>query len=215
MSSCGITGQVHKKNSTLQICPYKEIQCLKGTKYIEVITNRGKIIFELDGESSPLTSGNFLDLANRGVYNGTIFHRVIKSPMPFIVQGGDPLSKNIKANKNLLGTGNFIDPKKGNSRFIPLEIKLKNEDSPRYNQLLTNQDQFRRIQLMHVRGSLAMARSESMGSASSQFYIVLRDLPELDGRYSVFGKVVKGMDIVDKIKEGDYILRVKNKVDHN
>ena len=54
-----------------------------------------------------------------------------------------------------------------------------------------------------------MARSESLDSASSQFYIALRDLPELDGRYAVFGKVVEGMNVVDSLEEGDYIIGFK------
>ena len=51
---------------------------------------------ELDGDSSPVTSGNFLDLVNKGVYERTVFHRIIKTPFPFVIQGGDPLSKDPK-----------------------------------------------------------------------------------------------------------------------
>ncbi|KGG12118.1 MULTISPECIES: peptidylprolyl isomerase [Prochlorococcus] len=197
-------------NSSNNFCINKTIQCINTTHTIEMVTNKGVITLEIDGKSAPLTVGNFLDLINRGVYKHTTFHRVINDPIPFVIQGGDPMSKKLKTNKNIIGTGHFINPEKGNARFIPLEIKLRNETLPRYNQLISSQDDFSRIILTHQRGSLSMARSESLNSASAQFYISLRDLPELDGRYAVFGKVVKGINVLNKIKEGDYIINVKS-----
>ena len=66
------------------------------------------------------------------------FHRVIKIPTPFILQGGDPSSRDPNTPKIKYGKGSFIDPVSGQARFIPLEIKLKTEDAPRYNQLITS-----------------------------------------------------------------------------
>ena len=65
------------------------------------------------------------------------------------------------------------------------------------------------IELMHKRGYLSMARSKELNSASSQFYILLKTLPELDGRFAAFGKVISGMNIVDLIQEGDLIIEAK------
>ena len=90
-----------------------------------------------------------------------------------------------------------------------MEIKLKGEESPRYNQLVTNPRELSELQLLHQRGSVAMARSQRLNSASAQFYIALKPLPELDGRYSVFGRIIEGMHIVNYIKEGDLILKTK------
>ena len=59
--------------------------------------------------------------------------------------------------------------------------------------------------LNHERGSVAMARSQAPDSASAQFYVALRPLPELDGRYAVFGRVIEGLDVVDQIEQGDRI----------
>ena len=70
----------------------------------------------------PLTSGNFIDLVEQGVYDGTAFHRVVRSPSPFVVQGGDPQSKDPNFPVQRLGTGNFVDPKTKQPRYIPLEI---------------------------------------------------------------------------------------------
>jgi peptidyl-prolyl cis-trans isomerase B (cyclophilin B) len=63
------------------------------------------------------------------------------------------------------------------------------------------------LSLNHERGSVAMARSQAPDSASAQFYIALKPLPELDGRYAVFGKVIEGMDVVDEIRQGDRITK--------
>ena len=65
--------------------------------------------------------------------------------------------------------------------------------------------------LRHERGAVAMARSQSPDSASAQFYVALRPLPELDGRYAVFGRVVDGLDVVDAIEQGDRITKVSLK----
>ena len=164
---------------------------------------------ELDGENSPVTAGNFLDLINKGVYEKTVFHRVIRNPAHFVVQGGDPMSKDPNNPKINYGKGSFIDPKNGQVRFVPLEIKLKTEESPRYNQLITNPKQLSELQLKHKKGSLAMARSQAPNSGSSQFYIALKPLPELDGRYSVFGKILEGINVLDEIREGDVIINTK------
>ena len=71
---------------------------------------------------------------------------------------------------------------------------------------MTSPTQQQRLKLPHERGSLAMARSSDPNSASAQFYIALRALPELDGRYAVFGRVTKGMDVVDQINQGDKLI---------
>lgn len=91
---------------------------LKGKATVEMIVNGSPIIIEVDGDQAPITAGNFIDLVERGVYNGLTFHRVVKQPQPFVVQGGDPLGN---------GTGGFTDPATKKPRNIPLEIKLKDE----------------------------------------------------------------------------------------
>jgi peptidyl-prolyl cis-trans isomerase B (cyclophilin B) len=65
----------------------------------------------------------------------------------------------------------------------------------------------RQLALVHQRGALAMARSADPNSASAQFYVALQALPELDGRYAVFGRVSEGMEVIDRIEQGDRIIR--------
>ncbi len=190
-----------------KVCSQGISYCLKGKAQVGLYTTHGLIIIELNGNAAPLTSGNFLELISKGVYNKTTFHRVINHPLKFIVQGGDPLTKEPNTDKSNFGKGKFIDPITGKERLIPLEIKLKGETEPRYNKLILKPKNLLQLEVKHLKGSIAMARSESLNSGSSQFYITLRKLPELDGRYTVFGKVIKGIKILNEIQEGDKIIR--------
>jgi peptidylprolyl isomerase len=121
-----------------------------------LITSMGNITIELY-DDMPITSGNFKNLVLNGVYDGTIFHRVVHN---FVIQGGDASAKGI------------------NVPTIPDELPNKHSN---------------------VRGSVAMAKTSAPNSATSQFYINLKDNLHLDSNYSVFGIVVEGMDIVDAI----------------
>ena len=95
--------------------------------------------------------------------------------------------------------------------MIPLEIKFRSEQQPRYSRVSTNPAELDDLVLRHERGAVAMARSPSPDSASAQFYVALRPLPELDGRYAVFGRVVDGMEVVDAIQQGDRITKAELK----
>jgi peptidyl-prolyl cis-trans isomerase B (cyclophilin B) len=188
-------------------CATSSTPCLSGTAVVSLETSRGSVELLLDGASAPLTAGNFVDLVRRGVYNGTVFHRVVREPVPFVVQGGDPASANPATPISQYGTGNFVEPGTGESRLIPLELKLNKEKEPRYGELITSPLAGRDLALTHQRGALAMARSGDPNSASAQFYVALEALPELDGRYAVFGRVTKGMDVIDGIQQGDRLIR--------
>ena len=80
--------------------------------------------------------------------------------------------------------------------MIPLEIKFRSENQPRYSRISTNPADLDGLVLNHERGAVAMARSQAPDSASAQFYVALRPLPELDGRYAVFGRVVEGLSLI-------------------
>jgi len=187
-------------------CGSGGVPCLQGTAVVELKTSKGTVELSLDGAAAPLTAGNFVDLVRRGVYNNTLFHRVVREPIPFVVQGGDPQSANPNTPVDLLGTGSYVDPGNGQPRLIPLELFLSGDSSPRYGEVLAGPGQQSRLRLQHQRGAVAMARSADPNSASAQFYIALKALPELDGRYAVFGRVTKGMEVVDRISQGDKLI---------
>ena len=152
------------------LAPVSEPAADANDEPVAVITTKfGKIVIELADQDAPLTTANFKKLIGDGFYNGTTFHRVIPG---FMIQGGDPNSKG--ANRKTHGLG-------GPGYTIPAEIKRK-----------------------HVRGSVATARlgdesNPSRASSGSQFFICVADCPSLDGGYTVFGKVIRGMDVADRI----------------
>jgi peptidyl-prolyl cis-trans isomerase B (cyclophilin B) len=156
------------------------------------IAKRGKITIELDQKASPKTVAHFLELVNRKFYNGILAHRVRKG---FMVQAGDPMTKTIdpatlvgKSDEELgaMGVGSGGSGPKGTNKNIPFESN----------------------DLTHETGTLAMARSQERDSADSQFFINLVPNHRLDGDYCVFGKVTKGMDVVNKIQQGDKIASI-------
>ena len=80
---------------------------LEGTATVELKVNGSPIIVKVNGNDAPITAGNFVDLVERGVYDGLVFHRVVKEPQPFVVQGGDPQGKDRNFPVSRLGTGGF------------------------------------------------------------------------------------------------------------
>jgi peptidyl-prolyl cis-trans isomerase B (cyclophilin B) len=178
----------------------KNLPRLEGKATVVMTVKGSPITIEVDGTNAPVTAGNFVDLVQRGVYDGTVFHRVVRDPQPFVVQGGDPQSKDPKVPVSRLGTGGFIDPDTKNERYVPLEIKVKGEEGIVYSKTVTKPPV-----LTHKLGAVAMARSQQPDSASSQFYFALADLAFLDGNYAVFGNVTEGFDVVNKIQQGDRI----------
>ena len=131
-----------------------------------VTTPHGNITIRFFEDIAPEHVTSFKKLTRQGFYNGTTFHRVIPG---FMIQGGDPLSKN-QEQRHLHGTG-------GPGYSIPAEFSDRK----------------------HTRGIVSAARSANPNSAGSQFFIMVANSPHLDGKYSVFGQVTEGMDVVDKI----------------
>ncbi len=198
-------------NNTSSKKMFDNLPKLQGNAKVELVVNGSPIIIEVNGNDAPITAGNFVDLVDKGVYDGLAFHRVVKEPQPFVAQGGDPQGKDPNFPASRLGTGGFIDPETGEKRVIPLEIKLKGEEEAVYSKALGRSAGLSAppVELKHDRGAVAMARSQAPDSASSQFYIALADLEFLDGDYAVFGKVLSGMDVVDGIEQGDRIESAK------
>ena len=135
----------------------------------------GDVVIELFDTIAPNHVKRFKKLSDEKKYNGVAFHRVIEG---FMAQSGDVKYGNIDSgsyNPSLVGTGGSDYP------------DLKAEFS----------------ELPHERGTLSMARSNNPDSANSQFFICFKPAPFLDRQYTVFGKVIEGMEFVDKIKRGD------------
>lgn len=181
---------------------YSNLSQLKGRATIAFKTNKGDLTVVVDGYSAPVTAGNFVDLVQRGFYNGLEFTRSEES---YFLQTGDPVGKEV----------GFIDPETGKYRAIPLEILVQGEKEPTYGITLEEAGRYLDMPVLPFSsfGALVMARPESDDNgASSQIFFFLFD-PELtpagrnllDGRYSVFGYLTEGREILDKLKAGDKI----------
>ena len=142
----------------------EEIQHLAQTRVV-IKTSFGDIVLKFFPDVAPVHVKNFISLAEKGFYDGTVFHRVIPG---FMIQGGDPKSKDLR--KSGHGTG-------GPGYTIRAEFSKK----------------------PHNRGTLSMARMQDPNSAGSQFFICVARTKFLDGKYTVFGEVVSGLEVVDKI----------------
>lgn len=163
-------------------------------------TVKGTIRFELYPASAPKTVENFITLANKGFYNGVTFHRVVKD---FVIQGGDPFSKDPKL--GTVGTGGpgykFDDEINAKSLGIS-DATIKSLEAEGYK-FLTN------VTSEHiVPGSVAMANSGPNTNGSQFFIVINKAQPELEGKFTVFGKVTQGMDVVAKIAQGDVMTKV-------
>ena len=135
----------------------------------------GEVKIELFPDVAPGHVKRIKELANSGKYNGVVFHRVIHG---FMAQTGDVQFGNTESKEFDLNRAGM-----GGSDLPDLKAEFNN--------------------LPHERGTLSMARSQNPDSANSQFFICFQPAPFLDRQYTVFGKVISGMEFVDKIKRGD------------
>ena len=145
-------------------------------------TNRGTITAELYDKEAPETVANFEKLANSGFYDGVKFHRVIPG---FVVQGGDPLSRDLPAGDRRIGTGG-----------PGYHIKCETKGNPR----------------THEVGALSMAHA-GKDTGGSQFFMVLDEnaTRHLNGVHTVFGKITQGLDVMKQIKANDSMTTVRVK----
>lgn len=134
-----------------------------------IVTGKGNLVLELFASDVPVTVNNFVFLARDGFYDGLTFHRVVREPSPFVVQGGCPIGD---------GTG---DP------------------GYQFDDEITDHT--------HVTGALSMANS-GPDTNGCQFFITLAPQHHLDGKHSVFGQLVEGMDVLENIEQGDVMIRI-------
>ena len=157
----GFPALAEMKNKTFT---KEEIKKMAETKAV-IETKFGNIELKFFPDVAPGHVNNFIELAKKGFYDGTTFHRVIPG---FMIQGGDPNSKDPDKSKHGMGGPGYT-------------IKAEFNEKP------------------HKRGTLSMARSAHPDSAGSQFFVCVADAPFLNKQYTVFGEVVSGMEVAEKI----------------
>ena len=155
------------------------MSCAKEENVAVISTKFGDMLVEFYPDVAPMHVESFTILANEGYFDGTTFHRVIPG---FVIQGGDPNSKNDDRLTHGTGgrAGKFFgigDENDSNTWLIPQEFN----------------------EIPHVKGILSMARTNDPNSASSQFFVGHDNANFLDNNYTVFGKVIDGLDVIDSI----------------
>ena len=136
---------------------------------------------------NPVTVSNFLENIENNIYVKQKFYKIINFPQIRFIHGG------VNAENKL-----YTDQKQNlnkTSPLIPLEIKFKEDIIPRYNYQIKNPNEIKNLVNTFESGSIAMVKSGKDKSSSTEFFFVTTKIPELDGRYSIFGKIIKGLDL--------------------
>ena len=185
---------------------YSNLPQLLGRATVEIETNKGNLEVVIDGYSAPVNGGNFVDLVERGFYDGLDFNRAEDF---YILQAGDPPGE----------ADGFIDPKTNEYRAIPIEVLVKGDELPVYGETLEELGRYLDVPAIPFNsyGAMALARpANDPNGGSSQFFFFKFDTEItppgynlMDGRYSVFGYLTKGKEVLEELTAGDKIISAK------
>ena len=197
MSACSFKSQIDSN----YYCQKLELNCIKNNEIVYFKTSKGNFEVKLFGKDNPVTVSNFLENIENNIYKNKKFYKIISYPQhKFIHSGVNPENKfYIEQNQAINKT----------SLSIPLEIKFKEETKPRYKYQIKNPYEAEDLINTFESGSIAMVKLGKSKSSSTEFFFVTNRIPELDGRYSIFGKIIKGLEVLEKIDQADYIKEVK------
>jgi len=182
-------------------CQKLKLNCIQSNQIAYFKTSKGDFEVELFGKDNPVTVSNFLENINNNIYSNQKFYKIINHPQISFIHGGVNPEYKIYVERNQ--TLDKISP------IIPLEIKFKDEIKPRYNYQIENTSETKNLINTFESGSIAMVKSGKSKSSSTEFFFVTNKIPELDGRYSIFGKIIKGFDVLEKINKEDFIKEIK------
>jgi len=169
-------------------CQKLKFSCIQNNKVVSFKTSKGDFEVNLFGKDNPVTVSNFLENIDNDIYVNQKFYKVINFTQISFVHGGvNPKNKlYFEQNQDLNKT----------SPSIPLEIKFKEESKPRYNYQIKNPNETENLVNTFENGSISMVKIGKNKSSSTEFFFVTTKIPELDGRYSIFGKIIKGLDVL-------------------
>ena len=196
MPACSFKNEINSN----YYCQKLKITCTTENKTAIFKTSKGDFEVKLFAKNNPLTVSNFIENIDKNIYENQKFYKIINFPeVKFIYGGINPENKfYIQQNKTFKKT----------SSSIPLEIKFQKEIQPRYNYQVKNPSEIENLINTFESGSIAMVKSGKNDSSSTEFFFVTNKIPELNGRYSIFGKIIKGLDVLGKIRKDDYIKKV-------
>ena len=197
MKACSFKNEIDSN----YYCQKLKFNCTKNNKVALFKTSKGNFEVKLFGKDNPVTVSNFIENVDNNIYKNQKFYKIINYPqLKFIHSGINP--KNASYNDRNQTLNKAI-------HSIPLEIKFQKEIKPRYNYQIKNPSETENLVNAFESGSIAMVKSGKNNSSSTEFFFVTNTIPELDGRYSVFGKIIKGLDVLKNIDKEDYIKEVK------
>ena len=183
---------------------FADLPRLLGRATVRLTTTKGDLTAVVDGYNAPITAGAFVDLVQRGFYDGLPFSRAEDF---YVLQTGDPPGP----------ANGFIDPTSKTERRVPLEIRVPEEAQPFYNQTFEDLGLFKATAVLPfaTKGTLGWAHSdEALDDGSSQFFLFLFEaeltpagLNLIDGRYAAFGYVVDGFEVLEELTAEDGIVR--------
>ncbi len=176
-------------------CKKLKFDCIRDDQMVLFKTSKGDLEVKLNGENYPLTVTNFVENIRKNIYTNQRFYKIINYHEIKVIHGG------IYKDKNRILYDLPVS--------IPLEIALKNNLEPNYKYSIENYYEIEDVKNFFQRGSLAMVKSGERNSSSTEFFFVTNKIPELDGRYSIFGKIVSGFDVLEKIDKTDILYEIK------
>ena len=195
INSCGYKNE---KNSQY-FCERLTLNCDIQEKIVVFYTSKGNLKIQLFEESHPVTVANFISKVKSNIYVNKNFYKIISYSNNKLIHNG--LNK-----LNDFGQMNINDL--DNFDSIPLEIKLIDRE-PIYETSIINPLEIKNLRHNFEKGSISMVKINETRSSSTEFFFSLNSLPEFDGRYSIFGRVISGSEILDKIDKNDLIKKIE------
>ena len=198
ISSC----QNSIKEDSKYYCKKLEFECKRKNTKVVFKTSKGDLDVQLFGVTNPITVSNFVENIKTKIYSEILIYKVLDYSQVKIFHSGIYPEKNFykkESNDHKLMTK------------IPLEIHLKKGKEPIYLSQIDDMKLISNLDNIFQKGSLAMVKIGNKYSSSTEFFFTTNKIPELDGRYSIFGKVVRGFDVLEKLEKNDLIKEIKLK----
>jgi len=195
ISCCGYKNE----KNTQYFCERLTLNCEIQKNVLIFYTSKGTLKIELFADSHPLTVANFISKVKSNIYTNKNFYKVISYSSNKLIHNG--LNEFDKFEQiPIKDIANFDS--------IPLEIKLKNRE-PIYENPIINPLEIKNLRHKFEKGSLSMVKVNKKRSSSTEFFFSLNNMPELDGRYSIFGRVISGLEILNNIDKNDFIKTIE------
>ena len=182
-------------------CAKLKLSCSRENQNVSFKTSKGDFEVILFAKDNPVTVSNFIENIKKNIYSSQKFYKIINFPQVKVIHSG------IYPENNYLLSENQIQNRLYPS--IPLEIRFTKNVEPKYKYQVEDPSEIENLKNYFQKGSIAMVKSGKRKSSSTEFFFVTNEIPELNGRYSIFGKIVKGLDVLDKIGKGDYIYEIR------